>query len=49
VAFALSRATPHGRLVSVGVLVLYGGLYLAITAGLGVGETAALLRRVKRG
>jgi putative peptidoglycan lipid II flippase len=47
-AFALARATPHIRLMSIGVLAVYGALYLAITAALGIGETAAILRRVTR-
>jgi putative peptidoglycan lipid II flippase len=47
-AFALARVTPHVRLVSIGVLVVYGALYLALTAGLGVGDTAVIGRRVRR-
>jgi putative peptidoglycan lipid II flippase len=53
-AYALStqsivaRFDPHTRLWAVLVLVVYGGVYLALTAILGVGDTAALGRRLKR-
>jgi putative peptidoglycan lipid II flippase len=47
-AFALTRITPHTRLLSILVLIAYGSLYLAITAALGVGEAAAMWRRVRR-
>jgi putative peptidoglycan lipid II flippase len=48
VAFGLGRVVPHGRLVSILVLGVYGVVYLAVTAALGVGDTAALVRRLKR-
>jgi putative peptidoglycan lipid II flippase len=47
-AYVLSRATPHVRVMSIGVLAVYGALYLAITAAFGIGDTAAILRRVTR-
>jgi putative peptidoglycan lipid II flippase len=47
-AFGLGRVVPHGRLVSIIVLGVYGVVYLGVTAALGVGDTAAIIRRLKR-
>ncbi|HEX5580759.1 MAG TPA: murein biosynthesis integral membrane protein MurJ [Gemmatimonadaceae bacterium] len=44
----LAIATPWPQLTAVVVLGVFGTAYLALTTALGIGETAALLKRLRR-